>query len=106
MYIVQCQEIVYLWVGNKCEEEKIMKKFWSYSQDYIRKLQEHEKAPMKIKAISEGKEGRDFLSIWGLEEMTTNYENEDYNKLFQMQSPSPKPGYIRKFYEREEEPTE
>ena len=58
MYIVQCEEVLYLWVGNKCADDEKMKRYWAFSQDYIRKLQEHEKAALKVKAISEGKEGR------------------------------------------------
>lgn len=41
MYIIQAEDTVYLWVGNKCEDEKRMKKYWAYAQEYIRRLQEH-----------------------------------------------------------------
>lgn len=59
--------MVYLWVGSKCEDEQKMKRFWTYAQAYIKKLQQHEKAPMKIKAIYQGNEGKDFLSLWDLQ---------------------------------------
>ena len=58
MYLIQCEDVVYLWVGSKCEDEDKMKRYWAFAQDYIKKLQEHEKASLKVKAISEGKEGR------------------------------------------------
>ena len=61
---------------------------------------------MKVKAISEGKEGRDFLGLWGLDEMPANYQSDDYNKIFDQLSPLPTPGYLRKYYEREEEQNE
>jgi hypothetical protein len=55
IYIVQSEEMVYLWVGAKCEDERKMKRYWSYAQSYIKKLQEYERAPAKIKAIHQGK---------------------------------------------------
>lgn len=50
-----------------------MKKFWSYAQTYIKKLQQHEKAPLKVKAIHQGNEGRDFLGLWGIEQLPKDY---------------------------------
>ena len=31
VYIVQTEEIVYIWVGSKCEEDQL-KNYWSYAQ--------------------------------------------------------------------------
>jgi hypothetical protein len=70
IYIIQAEDILYLWVGVKCEDERKMKRFWLYAQSYITKLQEFEKAPLKIKAIHQGNEGRDFLSLWGIEKLS------------------------------------
>lgn len=54
IYIIQSEEVIYLWVGSKCEDERKMKKYWAYAQSYIKKLQTFEKAPAKIKAIHQG----------------------------------------------------
>ena len=59
-----------------------MKKFWTYAQTYIKKLQSFQKAPNKVKAIHQGNEGQDFLSLWGIQEVPKKYQNSDYDRLF------------------------
>lgn len=100
IYIVHAEEVIYIWVGYKCEDSKKMKKFWTYAQQYIKKLQEHEHGPLKMKAIYQGHEGQDFLSLWNLESIPADYQNREYDRLFTEQKPTPKPGYLRKHYER------
>lgn len=66
VYIIQTEEVVYIWVGSKCEEKQL-KNYWGYAQEYVKKLQKYERAPNKVKAISQGTEGKEFFQLWGLE---------------------------------------
>lgn len=66
MYIIVMRDIVYVWIGTRCEESRF-EKYWKYAQEYIRKLQTYEKAPKLVKTISQGAEGPTFFSeLWGL----------------------------------------
>lgn len=103
MYIVQASDVVYIWVGSKCEEKRLQN-YWSYAQEYVKKLQKYERASLKIKAISQGSEGREFFSLWNLDATPDLYENPDYSRLF-AEGESAKPGGLRKLYEREPEQT-
>lgn len=90
-----------MWVGSKCEEHRLQQ-YWTFAQDYIKKLQKYEKASNKTKAISQGTEGKDFLELWNLEESPPLFENPEYNNLFYEGEPT-KPGGMRKFYESQNE---
>lgn len=101
VYIVQAPELVYIWVGSKCEEKRLQA-YWGYAQDYVKKLQKYERASIKIKAISQGTEGKEFFALWGLEEQPPLYENPEYSRLF-AEGEAARPGGMRKYYEREVE---
>jgi hypothetical protein len=66
----------------------------------VKKLQKYERASIKIKAISQGTEGKEFFALWGLEEHPALYENPEYSRLF-AEGDAAKPGGMRKYYERE-----
>lgn len=53
MYIVVVKDLIYLWIGSKCDETR-MDRYWKYAQDYIKKLQKYEKAPKSIKVVTQG----------------------------------------------------
>ena len=57
IYIVQVPEMVYIWVGSKCEEKRLQS-YWAYAQEYVKKLQKYERVSIKLKAISQGTEGK------------------------------------------------
>ena len=59
--------MIYIWVGSKCEEKRLQN-YWSYAQDFVKKLQKYERASIKLKAISQGTEGKDFFALWNIEE--------------------------------------
>lgn len=63
----------------------------------MKKLQKYERASIKLKAISQGTEGKEFFALWNLEDPPAIYENPEYTRLFSEGDPS-KPGGMRKFY--------
>lgn len=66
MYIVVIRDLIYLWIGSKCDETR-MDRYWKYAQDYIKKLQKYEKAPKNLKVVTQGTEGLEFYNIWGID---------------------------------------
>lgn len=60
VYIIHLPEIVYVWVGSKCDEQKLQN-YWAHANEFVKKLQKYERAPLKVKTISEGSEEMEFL---------------------------------------------
>lgn len=79
-----------------------MQNYWSYAQEYVKKLQKYERASIKLKAISQGTEGKEFFALWNLEDAPVNYENPEYLRLF-CEGETAKAGGMRKYFEREAE---
>jgi hypothetical protein len=98
VYIIQGPENIYIWVGSRCEEKRLHN-YWTYAQEYVKKLQKYEKGSLKVKAISQGTEGKEFFSLWNLEDIPEIYENPEYTRLF-YEGETAKPGGMRKFYEK------
>ena len=40
VYIIHLPEIVYIWVGSKCDEFKLQN-YWTYANDFVKKLQKY-----------------------------------------------------------------
>ncbi len=57
IYIIQTSDMVYIWVGSRCEENRLQN-YWVFAQEYVKKLQKYERASIKSKAISQGTEGK------------------------------------------------
>jgi hypothetical protein len=48
----------------------------------VKKLQKYERAPLKVKTVSEGSEEKEFLAIWNLAAAPKIYEGPEYDRFF------------------------
>jgi hypothetical protein len=51
LYVVHSREVVYVWVGSRCEEQRL-EKYWNFANEFVKKLQKYERAPVRVKAVS------------------------------------------------------
>jgi protein-tyrosine phosphatase len=81
VFIIQLENKIYLWIGNQIHGPNV-ELYMKCADEYIKVLQEQEKAPTDVVVVECEKEPADFWSIWENEPEVKHGFNKEWDMWF------------------------